>query len=140
MVLNFSQAQFDQLNNIVDQAFEIRLVKALAKALEKDPDPPDEMELRELIQQSRVRAAALGITGPGDSAVFALFVAASSRFGKTELTQFQAWVTPYLQRESSTGQVKVALAEQVLRSQAAQHPLAARICEMLAAVRTALSA
>lgn len=140
MALEFSQAQFDRLNDMMDSAFETRLVRALAKAMDKVPSQPDEMELRELIQQSRLRAAALEITGTGDSAVFALFVAASSRFDKTELIQFQAWVTPYLQRESSTGQVKLALAEQMLRNQAPQHPLAARICEMLAAVRTALSA
>jgi hypothetical protein len=140
MVLRFSQAQFDRLNDMMDSAFETRLVTALAKAMEKVPDQPDEIELRELSQQSRVRAAALRITGADDSAVFALFVAASSRFNKTESTQFQAWVTPYLQRESSTGQVKVALAEQVLHTQAAQHPLAARICEMLASVRASLAA
>lgn len=140
MVLEFSQAQFDRLNDIVDGAFEIRLVKALAKALEKFPNQPDETELRELSQQSRLRGAALGITGDGDAAVFALFVAASSRFDKNELAQFQGWVAPYLQRESSAGEVKVALAEQMLRTQAAQHPLAARVCAMVASVRAALLA
>jgi hypothetical protein len=140
MVLKFSQAQFDRLNDIVERTFEDRLVKALAKAMEKAPNQPDETELRELSRQGRLRGAALGITRDGDVAVFALFLAASSRFDKNELTQFQAWVTPYLQRESSAGEVKVALAEQLLRTQAALHPLAARICEMAASVRTNLAA
>ncbi len=140
MVLKFSQAQYDRLNDMMDGAFESRLVRALAKAMEKAPNQPDEIELRELSQQSRLRGAALGITGAGDSAVFALFMVASSRLDKTELKQFQAWVTPYLQRESSAGEVKVALAEQMLRTQAAQHPLAARLCEMVASVRTSLAA
>jgi hypothetical protein len=140
MALKFSQFQFDQLNEIADDLYELRLVKALATIFETAPDRPDELELRELSQRSRLRAAALGISAPGDSAVFALFVAASSRFDKEELDQFQEWVTQFLQRESSPGEVKVALAEQMLRSQAAVHPLAARMCEMAASIRTAVAA
>ena len=146
MVLRFTRAQFSQPNEMADSAFETRLVRALALAMEKILGRPDEPKLLELTRQSRLRAAALGIAGEGgdggerDVAVFALFLVASSGFEKSELTQFQRWVTPFLQRASSPGTVKVALAEQMLRSQAGLHPLAARLCEMLATVRTAVTA
>ena len=140
MALKFSQSQFDQLNDLADDLYGLRLVKALAKVLETTPNRPDELKLRELSQHSRLRAAALGISAQGDAAVFALFVAASYSFAKEELSQFQAWVTPYLQRESSPGEVKVALAEEMLRNQAARHPLAARMSQMAASVRTAVAA
>ena len=140
MALKFSQSQFDQLNDLADDLYGLRLVKALAKVLETTPNRPDELKLRELSQHSRLRAAALGISAQGDAAVFALFVAASSSFAKEELSQFQEWVTQSLQRESSPGEVKVALAEEMLRTQAALHPLAARMSEMAASIRTAVAA
>ena len=143
MVLTFTSAQFNQLNDIADSAFETRLVRALARAMENVPGRPDETGLLELTQKSRLRAAALGIGAErdqGDVAVFALFAIASSGLEASELTQFQQWVTPSLRRESSPGAVKVALAEQMLRAQAGQHSLAARLCEMAAEVRAAMSA
>lgn len=139
-MLTIRQRQFDQLNDVMDDAFESRLVDVIAKALVDVPDRPKDGELRELVHTSRERAAMLNITADADVAVFVAFVVASFRFNKEEGAQFRAWIVPFLQRESSAGGARMALAERSLRGKAAEHALAARMCALADSVRSAFVA
>jgi hypothetical protein len=138
-MLNITDQQFAYLNDAMDDAFESRLVKVIGKALGEVAASKDG-ELRQVIRTSRERAATLNITADTDVAVFAAFVVAIARFNKEERTQFRGWIGPHLEREGSSGQVRIALAERSLRGKCSEHALAARMCAIVDLMRSEFSA
>jgi hypothetical protein len=138
-MLTISQKQLDLLNDVADDRFEARLTRLMKTAL---PDTVAKLAtadagngLLAMIRSARERAAAHDITEDADVAVFTAFLIADSDFDAVRKTRFREWVVPSLLRETSPGQVRLALAEHILRRKASGDAFAAFLCAIVDTVR-----
>jgi hypothetical protein len=137
-MLTISQQQLDEFNEIADRQFEMQLAGAISTLLPQAVarlNGQGQTKLREAIRSGRERAAKFQIDQPPDVAVFTAFLVAAIDFDEEGRKRLRDWTIPYLQREGSPGQVRLALAEQMLRRKARNDALAVRLCSLVDAVR-----
>ena len=94
-------------------------------------------QLAQLVELGCERAAQLGIEEEGDMAAVVALQLARTLLPVEDQDKLRQWATAPLQRNASSGRVKVALVELTLQRLAPSQPLAQRLQAMVADIRAA---
>ncbi len=142
-MLTIRQEQMEALAAANEQLFERRLLAQLkihfpqrVATLLSQPD--GEAKLLQWMRNRFAQAATYGIEYEGDYAVFIMLIMENQRLraeNPMDNGKFLAWTRPLLERENSTGQVKIALIEHRIEKQAQTDQRAARLVFIINALR-----
>lgn len=94
-------------------------------------------KLADWVDKGCERALDLGLDAEVDIAVMVTLQLAHILMSASDQERLRDWAGPLMQRESSNGQVKMALIESMLSRLADTQPLARRLRDILARVRAA---
>jgi hypothetical protein len=134
--------QPDQIQAL-ERAAELTFIERLAKTIgtffpqevgEMLRAPNGEEAFRQTLREVAQRAANFGIDREADIAVFVTLAVANRHFKQRE-SDFLAWGRPIMEHANLSGPAKLALIEHRLRREAASDARAARLSEMLGALR-----